>query len=171
MSGQLSTFTFTPGLTLRAVLIGTEPWFVAKDVCDVLAYKDVSMSLARHVDDEDRQPFNLNSTTNRGAIRGNPRVSVINESGLYALILGSKKPEAKAFKKWVTSVVLPAVRKDGAPGHSLLYIQRPTCPAKAFHNARLACPPARHSGVVLHAPWFPQGASTTGDSGLRAKVL
>ncbi len=92
-----------------------EPWFVAKDVCDALGYTaEVSATLTKHVEDVDRSPFNLNTLSNREAIRGNPRVSIINESGLYSLIMGSKKPEAKAFKKWVTSVVLPAIRKDGA---------------------------------------------------------
>ncbi|GAA4358169.1 hypothetical protein GCM10023165_52830 [Variovorax defluvii] len=114
MSSQLTTFTFAPGMNLRAILIGAEPWFLAVDLCVPLGYVNHPDALARHVDDEDRQPINLNSSVKRDGIRGNPRVSCVNESGLYSLILGSKRPEAKAFKKWVTSVVLPAIRK--APG-------------------------------------------------------
>lgn len=60
-------------MTLRAILIGTEPWFVAKDACEALGYvRDVSATLTRHVDDDDRQPFNLNSLPNPGLKRGSP---------------------------------------------------------------------------------------------------
>lgn len=82
-------------------------------MCDALGYAaDVSATLTKHVDDDDRMPLDLtglNSPSQRGSIRGNlSRVSMVNESGLYSLILKSRKPEAKAFKKWVTSEVLPA---------------------------------------------------------------
>lgn len=110
----LTTFEFLPGHALRIIDINGDPWFIAKDVCDVLGYANSPDALAKHVDDDDRQPFNLSSIAKREPTRGNPRVSTVNESGLYSLILGSKMPKAKEFKRWVTSVVLPAIRKDGA---------------------------------------------------------
>lgn len=106
MTNQLSAFTFAPGLDLRTVMREGTPWFVAKDVCDALDLSDVTMSLA-HLDSDERAKYNL-------GLRGLGASNIINESGLYSLILKSRKPEARAFKKWVTSVVLPAIRRDGA---------------------------------------------------------
>jgi len=88
-----------------------EPWFVAKDVCEVLGYSNTRDAIAKHVDKEDKQVLTSRNATlenipNRGLV-------VINESGVYSLILRSKKPEAKKFKRWVTSEVLPAIRKHG----------------------------------------------------------
>lgn len=105
MSNHLSTFAFAPGLTLRAVLRDGEPGFVAMDISTALgtSTKDVRANL-----DSD-EVFELALTGQRGR----PAL-MVTESGLYALILKSRKPEAKAFRKWVTSVVLPAIRKDGA---------------------------------------------------------
>ncbi|AXW43017.1 hypothetical protein CJO90_08105 [Ralstonia solanacearum] len=93
---------------------GGEPWFVAKDVCEVLGHVHTPTALASHVDD-DRQPFLLNTVSNPHSIRGNPRVSIINESGLYCLILGARNPVAKACE-WVTAEVLPGIRKTGSFG-------------------------------------------------------
>lgn len=92
---------------IRTVEIGGEPWFVGKDVAEVLGYKDTADSIKKHVDDEDK-------LTRRFTDSGQSReMYIINESGLYSLILSSKLPNAKAFKKWVTSEVLPAIRKHG----------------------------------------------------------
>jgi anti-repressor protein len=91
-------------LNLRAVTINGEPWFVAKDVCDVLDIKNTSQALAG-VDPDYKHTQSL-------GLPGRAPV-LINESGLYSLILKSRKPEAKAFKKWVTSEVLPSIRKTG----------------------------------------------------------
>ena len=105
-----------PGLDLRVIERNGEPWFIAKDVCDALGLDTVKGTGPRlaHLDPEETFTVNLNSIdTNRGNKAGNPRATIINESGLYALILRSRKPEAKAFKKWVTSEVLPAIRKTG----------------------------------------------------------
>ncbi|WP_175999327.1 BRO-N domain-containing protein [Burkholderia stabilis] len=82
--------------------------------------------LTAHVDDEDRRPFNLNTLPNREPMRGNPRVSVINESDMYSLVLSSKKPEAREFKRWVTSEVLPSIRKHGG------YVAKGEGAAEAF---------------------------------------
>lgn len=94
---------------VRTVIRDGEPWFVGKDVADILGYKNQRDALAKHVDDEDK-----NSVAIRDGIQGNPNKVVINESGLYSLIVASKLPTAKDFKRWVTSEVLPTIRKHGA---------------------------------------------------------
>ncbi|WP_346888305.1 phage antirepressor [Clostridium sp. UBA1056] len=92
---------------VRAITKDNEPWFVGKDVATALGYKDTSDSIKRHVDNEDK-------LTRRFTDSGQSReMTVINESGLYSLILGSKLPSAKKFKRWVTNDVLPSVRKHG----------------------------------------------------------
>lgn len=98
------SFDFTPTLQLRSVTRDGSPWFIAKDVCDVLGLADASVAV-RGLDDDEKANHTLHGFA-RGAI-------IISESGLYALILRSNKPEARAFRKWVTSVVLPSIRKHG----------------------------------------------------------
>ena len=105
VGSSTSLSTFAPGLNLRAIVIGTEPWFVAKDVCASTLHSNPTVAVQSLLPDE-RAKFNL------GGALGT--VNIVNESGLYSLILKSRKPEAKAFKKWVTSVVLPAIRKAAA---------------------------------------------------------
>ena len=93
--------------TIRTVEIDNTPYFVGKDVAEVLGYSDTFGALKKHVDDEDKQNCQNDSfESNRG-------LTVINESGLYSLILSSKLPKAKEFKRWVTSEVLPTIRKHG----------------------------------------------------------
>lgn len=94
--------------TVRALAIDGEPWFVAKDVCDALGLGNVGQALSRLDEDE------KNSITLNDGIRGNPNKLVVNEPGLYTLVLSSRKPEAHAFKRWVTHDVLPAIRRHGA---------------------------------------------------------
>lgn len=94
--------------SVRAVTIGGEPYFVGKDVADILGYSNTRDALSRHVDDEDK-----NTVVIHDGIPGNPNQVVINESGLYSLILSSKLPSAKRFKHWVTSEVLPSIRRHG----------------------------------------------------------
>lgn len=94
--------------TIRTVEIEGEPWFVGKDVAEILGYKDTSDAIKKHVDNEDK-------LTRRFADSGQNRdMYIINESGLYSLIMSSKLSTAKKFKRWVTSEVLPAIRKHGA---------------------------------------------------------
>lgn len=93
---------------VRTVTINDEPYFVGKDVALILGYKDPSDALKRHVDEDDKL---TRCFTDSGQ---NREMYVINESGLYSLILSSKLPRAKQFKHWVTSEVLPAIRKHGA---------------------------------------------------------
>lgn len=93
--------------SVRTLTINREPYFVGKDVAEILGYTNASKALADHVDDEDK--LNNDSLSSLGQRGG----WLINESGLYSLILSSKLPSAKKFKRWVTSEVLPAIRKNG----------------------------------------------------------
>lgn len=92
---------------VRTVIIDGEPWFVGKDLAEILGYVNASKALADHVDDEDK--LNNDSLSSLGQRGG----WLINESGLYSLILSSKMPNAKKFKHWVTDEVLPCIRKNG----------------------------------------------------------
>lgn len=92
---------------IRSVTIDGEPWFVGKDVASVLGYSNTKDALSRHVDTEDKGGSQITTTS------GQQKMTIINESGLYSLILSSKLPTAKAFKSWVTHDVLPAIRKTG----------------------------------------------------------
>lgn len=95
---------------LRTVEIDGEPWFVGKDVAVALGYKKPENAIANHVSDEDKT-----STLIQGSGSNyKSKATIINESGLYSLILSSKLPSAKEFKHWVTSEVLPSIRKNGA---------------------------------------------------------
>ena len=86
-----------------------EPWFVGKDVAEALGYSNTRDALDRHVDPEDK-----NTVVNPDGNRGNPNMTIINESGLYSLIMSSKLEGAKEFKHWVTAEVLPSIRKTGS---------------------------------------------------------
>lgn len=108
---QMETFQSKDFGQLRIVAQNGEPWFIGKDVATALGYKNSRDALATHVDDEDK-----NTVAIRDGIRGNPNLTVINESGLYSLILSSKLEGAKKFKRWVTSEVLPSIRKNGGYG-------------------------------------------------------
>lgn len=92
---------------VRVVEQGGEPWFIGKDVAEILGYSNTPKAIRDHVDDEDK-------LAERIVLSGqNREVAIINESGLYSLILSSKMPNAKKFKHWVTAEVLPAIRKTG----------------------------------------------------------
>ena len=93
---------------VRTLLIDDEPWFVGKDIAGILGYKDTSDAIKRHVENEDKGVGNLPTP---GGIQ---KMQLINESGMYSLIFGSKLPNAREFKKWVTGEVLPSIRKHGA---------------------------------------------------------
>ena len=92
---------------VRTMEIDGEPYFVGKDVADILEYSNPRKAIIDHVDDEDK------GVTKCDTLRGTQEMTVINESGLYSLILSSKLPKAKEFKRWVTSDVLPSIRKHG----------------------------------------------------------
>lgn len=101
---QLQNFSFN-NLQVRTVLIENEPWFVAKDVADILEYSETAQ-MTRRLDKEDSIPVKLTGM--------NMKSTIINESGLYEAIIGSKKKDARKFKRWITHEVLPTIRKHGA---------------------------------------------------------
>lgn len=92
---------------VRTIEKNGEPWFVGKDVAEILGYSDTAQAVRKHIDNEDKGVVEM---TTPG---GKQPVTIINESGLYSLILSSKLPTAKEFKHWVTSEVLPSIRKTG----------------------------------------------------------
>lgn len=106
---NLQLFNFE-GNRVRTLKINDEPYFVGKDVASILGYSNTRDALNKHVDSEDKNTVAIHD----GITRGNPNQVVINESGLYSLILSSKMPNARKFKHWVTSEVLPAIREHGA---------------------------------------------------------
>ncbi len=101
---------------IRGLKIEGEPWFVGKDIAEALGYKKPANALATHVDNEDKQFVMIPQGTEprNGALSPESKTTIINESGLYSLMLKSKLPGAKKFKRWVTSEVLPSIRKTGA---------------------------------------------------------
>lgn len=92
---------------VRSLLINSEPWFVGKDVAEVLGYERADNAIRNHIDKEDKLMHQISASGQ------NRNMTIINESGLYSLVLSSKLPSAKKFKRWVTSEVLPALRKTG----------------------------------------------------------
>lgn len=104
---NLQIFAFEEKEEIRTLLINEEPYFVGKDVAEVLGYQNGSRDVNRHVDEEDKLTHQISASGQ------NRNMTIINESGLYSLILKSKLPSAKKFKRWVTSEVLPQIRKHG----------------------------------------------------------
>lgn len=107
---DLQTFNFED-LPVRTLTVDEEPYFIGKDVAEVLGYSNTRDALNKHVDEDDKKIIKSRNTTlenlpNRG-------LTAVNESGLYSLIFSSKLESAKRFKRWVTSEVLPAIRKHG----------------------------------------------------------
>lgn len=93
---------------IRTIIIGDKPWLFGKDVAEALGYSNTRDALISHVDKDDK-----NTVAIPDGKRGNPNQTIINESGLYSLIFGSKLPSANKFKRWVTNEVLPSIRKTG----------------------------------------------------------
>lgn len=129
-------------------------YFIAKDVASALGYSNVRDAISKHVDQEDKGVANCDT------LGGNQQMTIINESGLYSLVLGSKLPTAKAFKRWVTSEVLPAIRKTGA------YVQpRATAREEAMLNnsrarqASLLLRCAKECNIPLHKELLIRGAA------------
>lgn len=107
MNNNLMIFENPEFGAVRSILIDSDPWFVAADVCKALELEKTNRALSRLDDDEK----GAHSVSTPG---GRQRMSIISESGLYSLILGSRKPEARAFKRWITHEVIPSIRKHGA---------------------------------------------------------
>lgn len=107
MNTEIQTFTFN-ATTMRTLTdTAGDPWFVAKDVCDVLGLNNVSQALTR-LDNDEKSFIILNDGT-----PGTPTKTIVSESGLYSLIIASRKPEAHEFKRWITHEVLPSIRRHG----------------------------------------------------------
>ena len=107
MENTLQVFNNEDFGNIRALAIDNEPWFVAKDVCDALGLSNVGQAIVG-LDDDEKSIVTIDDGT-----PGNPNKAIISEAGLYSLVLKSRKPEAKGFKRWVTHDVLPAIRKHG----------------------------------------------------------
>ncbi|MDM8326533.1 BRO family protein [Staphylococcus felis] len=103
----LQTFNFEE-LPIRTLTVDEEPYFVGKDVAEILGYSKARNAIAKHVDFEDKKDAPI-----QGPLGGTQKMTIINESGLYSLIFSSKLDSAKRFKRWVTYEVLPAIRKTG----------------------------------------------------------
>lgn len=118
---------------VRTVTVNNEPWFVGKDVADILGYSNSSKAVSTHVDNEDKQflMIDIADSQNGNVPVGQSKTAIINESGLYSLILSSKLPTAKQFKRWVTSEVLPSIRKTGMYATDEL-LNNPDLAIKAF---------------------------------------
>jgi prophage antirepressor-like protein len=118
MTTQVVPFMFETQSQIRVVMIDGEPWFVAVDICSALGLDQVTRALDR-LDDDEKQVIDFSTLLNSKGVKNqtlNPgqKINIINESGLYSLIMTSRKPEAKKFRKWVTSEVLPSLRKTGS---------------------------------------------------------
>ncbi|ORI39394.1 hypothetical protein BMR90_02120 [Leuconostoc mesenteroides subsp. cremoris] len=108
MQNEVQVFNFETS-RVRTLNLEDVIWFVGKDVAETLGYSNTRDALYKHVDKEDKNTVAIHD----GITRGNPNQVIINESGLYSLILSSKQPNAKKFKRWVTSEVLPTIRQTG----------------------------------------------------------
>ena len=104
---------------LRIVIVDNETWFIGKEIAEKLGYSNASKAVIKHVDDEDKIKKMMVHTKNGNVVK--TQTTLINESGLCSLILRSKLPSAKQFKRWITSEVLPSIRKYGG------YIETTSC--------------------------------------------
>lgn len=171
---------------VRALEIDGAPWFVGKDVADILGYSNTRDALAKHVDGEDKSDVAI-----RDAIGRDQSTTVINESGLYSLVLSSKLPAAKAFKRWVTSEVLPTIRRHGLYAIDDIIADpdlgiRALLALKAEREARKALevenkvkdqqiaelkPKASYYDLILQCPSLLSVTEIAKDYGLSAKAL
>ena len=113
MENTIQLFSFE-NQKVRTLTIDEKPYFVGKDVADILGYSNPRDALIKHVDEEDKRSEIVKSSQLSQNTTGFTSVDLITESGVYSLIFGSKLPNAKKFKRWVTSEVLPAIRKTGS---------------------------------------------------------
>lgn len=182
-ASALSQFQFTETRQLRVISIDGEPWFVASDVCAVLDLSNTTKALLR-LDEDEKQVIDfatLNSIQgreNQTLSDFDPKtVNIINESGLYSLILTSRKPEAKQFKKWVTAEVLPAIRKTGRyqhPAASQPQEAHELITASDMGNLSrlvwLLVNPFRYKSSITQAIWYDFRACTNTPSPQRFQV-
>ena len=109
LKNQIMNFTHIDFGKIRIIVTDNEPWFVGKDIAKILGYTDTTQAIRKHVDKDDKRMRQIDAP-----LGGPQNTTVINESGLYSLIFGSKLKTAKKFKKWVTKDVLPSIRQYGA---------------------------------------------------------
>lgn len=161
---------------VRMIMRGEEPWWVASSVCDILGIKNTAQAVSR-LDEDER------GITNTYTPSGTQETLIVNEPGLYSLILRSRKPEAKAFKRWVTHEVLPSLRKNGlyivpGAGESVLQAQAMELVRQLGRmDARLEALEGRYDQAVVEAESLPQplgvlpGLTNANYIRQRAKVL
>ena len=140
--------------SIRTITIDGEPWFVGKDIAEALGYVNTKKALADHVDVEDKRGSQI---VTPGGIQ---TMTIINESGLYSLILSSKLPNAKMFKRWVTSEILPAIRKSGhydAPG----YTPKATSIGEVVNLIKIARQTMKEQGAVAQQIKVPVSRTKT----------
>lgn len=118
-SSSMKIFNSPEFGTVRTIIIEGEPWFVGKDIASILAYQYTANAIQDHVDKEDKKKIQLSDIQDMDILSIPPhmkgsKITIINESGLYSLILRSNMPKAKEFKRWVTSEILPSIRKTGS---------------------------------------------------------
>ena len=102
------------GVNVRSKVIDNEPWFVAKDICNALDIANPRDAIKKMLDEDEKGVANFYTPAGNYQGGGNQQLNIVNESGLYNLIFRSRKPEARAFRKWVTNVVLPSIRRTGS---------------------------------------------------------
>lgn len=141
---EVSIFKFEESFTIRTVVKDSEPWFVAKDVCEVLGLTNPSEAL-KSLDSDEKSTLR-NSEGRAGA--GAQCFNIINESGLYALVIRSNKPNARKFRKWITSEVLPAIRKTGRYDIRREAEKQPESPLPATRTPSFV-PEAHYYGVPV----------------------
>ncbi|MFT2094171.1 Bro-N domain-containing protein [Acidiphilium multivorum] len=125
MTSDLLFILWTPAPPVRITDRDGNPWFVAADVCRILGIENPARTISRLDDDERDTLHSMKGVVDNLFRKGAQSVSIINESGLYSLVLTSRKPEAKEFKRWITGTVLPSIRKHGGyiAGQGLARIQ------------------------------------------------
>ena len=138
----LQTFANEEFGAVRSLMIEDMPWFVGRDVATALGYAKPRNAISVHVDDEDKNSALIQGAI-QGGTQGNPNMTIINESGLYSLILSSKLPAAKRFKRWVTSEVLPAIRRTGGYGTATQAAEPETVAASGTGDYERRLPPRR----------------------------
>lgn len=142
---ELKVFDHPTFGSIRTVELNGAPWFVGKDVAEVLGYGDTNQAIRKHVDDEDKLTRQFDGSGQKR------EMTVINESGLYSLILSSKLPGAKEFKRWVTGEVLPSIRKTGGYIHSATELTPEELMAKALMVAQKTLEAAQEKNQLLTA--------------------
>ena len=120
---ELQVFNNDEFGSVRTVMVNNEPWFVGKDIANALGYERDTKAVVDHVDDDDRKMLDGKTQSCFGIELGQRGGWIINESGVYSLIMSSNLPNAKKFKRWVTSEVLPSIRKTGSYGKPMSQLE------------------------------------------------